>query len=126
MERELSTPKDSQTQEPLQVHFDRIPERLREYPHFVVWQYELVVEELKKPPFDPKTGTRASVRRPDTWGSFQQAQTAYMTGKFAGIGIVLTSDMGIIGIDIDHLFLIMQKYPSKNDNRNTDHSPKKC
>lgn len=102
MERDHLTPKDALPPEPLPVNFANIPERLRVYPHFVVWQYERIDDELKKPPIDPKTGKRASIRRPDTWGSFQEAQKAYETGQFAGIGIVLTADMGIVGIDIDH------------------------
>ena len=32
----------------------------------------------------------------------QDAQAAYATGQFAGVGIVLTADMGIVGIDLDH------------------------
>ncbi len=102
MERDRQTPKDIVFPEPLPVHFAGIPERLRGYPHFVVWQYERVDDDLKKPPFNPKTGRRASVTRPETWGSFTQAQSAYATGTFAGVGIVLTADMGIVGIDIDH------------------------
>src|SRR5258707_12854968 len=102
MERDHPTPKDTLTPEPLPVNFDSIPERLRQYPHFVVWRYEHVEDELKKPPYDPKSGKRASVRKPDTWGSFQEAQRAYETKQFAGVGIVLTADMGIVGIDIDH------------------------
>src|SRR5438067_1936638 len=75
--------------EPLAVHFEHIPERLRAYDHFVVWQYEQVEDERKKPPFDPKTGKRASVGRSETWGSFDEARNAYATGMFAGVGIVL-------------------------------------
>src|SRR5258708_17445179 len=102
MERDRPTPKDAAIPEPLPVHFDNIPERLRSYPHFVVWQYAVIDSEIKKPPVDPKTGKRASVANPHTWGSFAHAQAAYETGAYAGIGIVLTPDMGIVGIDIDH------------------------
>lgn len=105
MEREHLTPKDTLIPEPLPVNFAGIPERLRGYPHFVVWQYELVEDEVKKPPYDPKTGKRASVQKPETWGSFQDAQAAFETGQFAGIGIVLTSDLELVGIDIDHCII---------------------
>jgi hypothetical protein len=84
MERDHQTTENAMIPEPLPVNFDNIPERLRPYSHFVVWQYEQIEDELKKPPFDPKTGKRASVRRPDTWGSFHDAQAAYETGQFAG------------------------------------------
>lgn len=108
MERDHPTPENAVIPEPLPVDIDNIPERLRRYDHFVLWQYAIVDDELKKPPFDPKTGRRASVRRPDTWGSFADAQNAYATGHFAGIGIVLTADMGIVGIDIDHCIVAGQ------------------
>ncbi len=87
---------------PLEVHFAGIPERLQAYNRWVVWRYRVIDDEIKKPPFDPKTGRRASVTRPETWGSFTQAQRAYATNRYAGVGIVLTSEMGIVGIDIDH------------------------
>lgn len=85
---------------PVEVNFAGIPEVLQHTPQWVVWQYQHVEDEIKKPPFTPTTGKRASVTRPDTWGSFTDAQRAYATGKFAGVGFVLTS--GIVGIDIDH------------------------
>ena len=102
MERDHPTPKDVVLPEPLQVNFDSIPERLQEYNQWVVWQYAIIDTEIKKPPFSPTTGKRASVTRPETWGSFDEAQAAYETGQFAGVGIVLTGNIGIVGIDIDH------------------------
>jgi len=105
MERDKPTPQEEALPTPLEVNFASIPEQLRFYPHFVVWNYATIDEEIKKPPLDPKTGKRASVRKPDTWGSFDDAQAAYETGQFAGIGIVLTSGMGIVGTDIDHCII---------------------
>ena len=102
MERPEYRSEDAAFPEPLAVNFDSIPERLRAYDHFVVWKYERVDGDLKKPPFDPKTGKRASVSQCDTWGSFADARKAYETGTFAGVGIVLFQQMGIVGIDIDH------------------------
>jgi putative DNA primase/helicase len=102
MERDHQTPKDALIPEPLPVNFASILERLQGYPHFVVWKYAIIDDEIKKPPVDPKTGKRASVANPATWGSFEQVKAAYEAGKYAGIGIVLTSDMGMVGIDIDH------------------------
>jgi putative DNA primase/helicase len=102
MERDRHTPKDAVIPEPLPVNFASIPERLRPFDQWVVWQYAVIDSEIKKPPVDPKTGKRASVANPHTWGSFAEAQQAYASGKFAGVGIVLTPDMGIVGMDIDH------------------------
>jgi primase-polymerase (primpol)-like protein len=106
LEHEQPPAQETGIPELLPVNFEQIPERLRRFPHFVVWQYELADDEIKKPPFDPKTGRRASVTKPDTWGSFADARAAYDTGQFSGIGIVLTSDIGIVGIDIDHCIIV--------------------
>ena len=84
----------------LEVNFAAIPEVLSARSQWVVWTYRIQEGEIKKPPFTPKTGKLASVTRPDTWGSFEGAKAAYETGKFAGVGFVLTR--GIVGIDIDH------------------------
>ncbi len=85
---------------PLEVNFARIPEVLKARHQWVVWTYQMQEGEIKKPPFNPRTGKLASVTRPDTWGSISDAQKAYETGKYAGVGFVLTT--GIVGIDIDH------------------------
>ncbi|WP_143705502.1 hypothetical protein [Pollutimonas subterranea] len=42
----------------------------------------------------------ASVNDPHTWGSFENAKTAYREGERAGIGFVLNGD-GLVGIDLD-------------------------
>jgi putative DNA primase/helicase len=102
MERQRHTPEYQSYPEPLEVNFAAIPERLRTLDQWVVWNYALVDGDIKKPPFSPITGTLASVRNPATWGNFAQAHTAYETGEFAGVGIVVTADMGIVGVDIDH------------------------
>jgi primase-polymerase (primpol)-like protein len=102
MERPRYIPKEAAIPEPLAVDFDNIPKRLRDIDQFVVWKYAIVDGEIKKPPCSPKTGKFASVRNPASWGSFHDAQQAYKTGTFAGIGMVLTSDRGIVAIDIDH------------------------
>lgn len=92
---------------PLEVNFSAIPEVLKSRSQWVGWTYKLIDGEIKKPPIDLHTGRAASVTRPETWGSFTDAQRAYETqsiaGKpiiLAGVGFVLTH--GIVGIDIDH------------------------
>jgi putative DNA primase/helicase len=88
--------------QPLEVNFAALPQQLQTQPHWVVWNYRLIDGEYKKPPCDPRTGRLASVRDATTWGSFQEAHTAYSSGAFSGIGFVLSKDIGIVGIDIDH------------------------
>src|SRR6266700_3141567 len=94
---------------PLEVNFAAIPEVLSSRPQWVVWTYRMQEGEIKKPPFNPKTGKLASVTRPDTWGSLSDAQKAYETGKYAGVGFVLTQ--GIVGIDLDHCSLKVNPQP---------------
>lgn len=91
------------TREALKVDFDNIPDELKGDNQFVDWIYEEVEGDLKKPPFDPKTGKRASVRIPDTWGTFEQARGAYETKLYAGIGYMLTG--GLVAFDLDHCFI---------------------
>ena len=100
MDRGIEVPK---IPEALPVNFDGIPPELQRYP-CVCWKYEIVDDYVKKPPFDPKNGKRASVADPSTWGSLDVAREAYLTGKwgkFNGIGIVLFENCGLVGIDID-------------------------
>src|SRR5437879_2391688 len=85
---------------PLVVNFAQIPQMLKEQPAWVVWQYQQVEEDIKKPPFSPITGKLASVSDPTSWSSFANAKRAYEDGQYAGIGFMLTA--GIVGIDIDH------------------------
>jgi putative DNA primase/helicase len=97
------SPVETATENALKVNFDSIPEALQTKSQFVVWKYELDGEDLKKPPFSPKTGKRASVRNSATWGSMEDARNTYETGNYAGVGYVLTG--GIVGIDIDHCII---------------------
>ncbi len=102
MEQEQRGLENRNIHEPLPVNFERIPARIRGMRQFVVWRFVQVEDELKKPPFDPKTGRIASVAKESTWGSLAQARRAYDTGDYKGIGIVLTQTLGVVGIDIDH------------------------
>ena len=54
MERDKPTPENAAIPEPLEVNFDQIPERLRFYPHFVVWNYAIVERRLKNRPLTQK------------------------------------------------------------------------
>ncbi len=92
-----------QIPEALAVNFDKIPPELQLYPA-VVWKYQIIDGDVKKPPYNPRTGRRASVADPSTWGSFHDAREAYLTGKWGkmdGIGIMLVEGGGLVAIDID-------------------------
>jgi primase-polymerase (primpol)-like protein len=71
-----------------------MPKELKKINRWVVWAGE-------KLPYQPKAkNMMANVNDEKTWGTYEEAFTAYKTGKFNGIGFVLTGD-GIAGVDID-------------------------
>lgn len=75
--------------------FEAMPGELRALPRWVTHQ--------AKCPYDPAAIRRkASVADPASWGSFQQAEAAYIEGGRDGVGFVLDGD-GVVGIDLDHV-----------------------
>lgn len=85
------------------AQFDTIPIELRKLPKWVAWRAEgQPGEKPAKVPYAPdRPNTRASTADPQTWGSFEQAEAAYLEGERTGVGIVLDGD-GLVGVDIDH------------------------
>jgi primase-polymerase (primpol)-like protein len=69
---------------------------------WVCWRYELIGRQHKKPPFHPRTGHKTDVTRPDRWGTYREALTAYKAGKYDGIGFVFLPSDPYTGIDLDH------------------------
>ena len=86
----------------LPVQFDNIPQTLRDIPQWVCWKYEERGGKWTKPPYQPG-GSYAKSTDPQTWSTFEAVQAAYEKGGFDGVGIVLTANMGIVGIDLDHM-----------------------
>lgn len=85
-------------------NFRAIPQALKDIPRWVTWRAEAASadEKPRKIPYDPKLPqTRASSTDPDSWGTYEQAETAYHDGDRTGIGFVLNND-GIVGVDIDN------------------------
>ena len=78
-----------------------ILKRLAGYPNFVMWRYSLIDGQRKKPPFNPNTNLPASPNHSDTWGTLETALTTLATGKYQGIGFML-SHSPFSGIDLDH------------------------
>ncbi len=71
------------------------------YPNFVIWRYSLIDGKRKKPPFDPNTHQSASPTDRSTWGTLESALSAIATGRYQGIGFML-SRSPFSGIDLDH------------------------
>lgn len=74
-----------------------VPDQLKNFTRWVCWQYN----SGKKIPFNPSTNTPASVTKPSTWVTFEEAIKGIETGKYDGIGFVICKDDPFIGIDID-------------------------
>jgi putative DNA primase/helicase len=71
------------------------------YPNFVVWHYKEENGQRKKPPVNPMTHRPASPADRTTWGTLASALSAVATGKYQGIGFML-SHSPFAGIDLDH------------------------
>lgn len=85
----------------LKVNFENIPNWMQSL-KFGVWTAELRQNgKVNKAPRHPNGGWGLSVNRPEQWANFAQVKKAYSSGKFDGIGVLLTKGSGIVGIDID-------------------------
>lgn len=79
-----------------------IPEVLKAIARWVVWRFEYR-KGWTKPPLRSDGRGYASVADHKTWSTFDAAWAAYKTGRFDGIGFVLTDDDDIVGVDLDHV-----------------------
>lgn len=77
--------------------FEAMPAELRQLPRWVTWKRS---GGRKVPCRATAINSPASSTNPDTWASFDQAQTAYEEGGYAGVGFVLNGD-GLVGVDLD-------------------------
>ena len=87
--------------------FDSIPQEMRQYRQWVVWQ---LVQKDGKPkpdkiPITPNTGAWASVSDSSTWGTFEAALEAYVQGggRYGGIGFIFTRGDPFAFIDLDNV-----------------------
>jgi hypothetical protein len=87
----------------LQPQFEKMPLELKEIAHWVVWRAEGGGGTKPiKVPYDPTLpNSRAKSNDSQTWGTYEQAETAFMEGGYTGVGFVLNGDR-VVGIDIDH------------------------
>src|SRR5437667_10440871 len=63
---------------------------LTAYPQFVVWKYTVEQGKLKKRPFNPRTNLPARTNDPTTWGGLDHSLKALSSGRYNGIGFVLS------------------------------------
>ncbi len=81
------------------IRIESIPLELRDQRSWVTWRLEHQGGRTMKPPFDPRTGHRASCSDPSTWGSFGETLAAYQGGGYDGIGFELSPPF--VGVDLD-------------------------
>ena len=79
----------------------KLIEELSRFNHWVVYKKEKNREKITKIPYQPN-GYKAKPTDPQTWTTYNNAKSAVETGKFDGIGYVLTAEQGYICIDLDH------------------------
>ncbi|NHZ38661.1 DUF3987 domain-containing protein [Massilia aquatica] len=91
---------------------NNIPEALRVLPRWMTWRAEQRDgTKSTKVPYNPTLhNSRGSSTDPDTWGTLDQAVTAYEEGDYTGIGFALNDD-GLVGVDIDHCVLDGEIHP---------------
>lgn len=80
------------------MNYDNIPQRIKDTGQFCTWKYEQRKGRMTKVPYNPLTGQKASVDRPETFVDFKTAVNA--ANAHSGIGIRVTGQ--IIAIDLDH------------------------
>lgn len=84
-------------------NFPNIPDQLKALP-FAVWKGEPRKGQpgkFNKAPCNPFTGRKIGTNQPELWGTYEEAKSAYEAGGWDGVGILLSSGCGIVGVDID-------------------------
>ena len=80
------------------MNYDNIPQQIKDTGQFCTWKYEKRKNRMTKVPYNPVTGHKASVDKPETFVDF--TTTVNAVGAYSGIGIRVTCR--IIAIDLDH------------------------
>jgi putative DNA primase/helicase len=90
--------------QPLPVTPEHIPAELKALPQWVIWRYFWLADrhQWDKPPLNARTGNAASSTNPKTWGTFDDAMGAYVTGLVDGIGFVIRKENELPGVGLDH------------------------
>lgn len=86
----------------LEPDFHNIPSSLKRLP-WGVWKAEPREGQsgkYNKAPRNPLSGIKIGADKPEKFGTFDEAKSAYEKGKYSGVGVLLIGS-GIVGIDID-------------------------
>ena len=95
----------------LPVLLNNIPGELKKVPRWVLWSLVWVGDSDKgrwsKMPLQV-SGKTASSTNPATWTDYLTAEDAYKSGKFSGIGFILSKDDDLVGVDLDDVYDVNQ------------------
>jgi primase-polymerase (primpol)-like protein len=91
----------------LTVNADGIPAELQRKKRWVVWRFKPRVGadgavRWVKVPANALTGRAADVTDPRDWFRLDEALATYQRGGWDGIGIVMSGDDHLVGLDLDH------------------------
>ena len=95
--------------DPAQTEGDNVPthaeslEPLMAIPNWVAWKREDRNGKVTKVPVNPRTGAYASVTKPATWGTYEDAKRRASSKGLAGVGFVLVEADGYVCVDLDHV-----------------------
>ncbi len=82
--------------------FENIPEELRHRRQWLVWKYEKRGDNMAKIPYIAGGVGKALTTDMMTWRPFDEAVAALRTGRYDGLGFVLSSGDPYAGIDLDN------------------------
>lgn len=83
-----------------EIDYRSIPPELRSRPQWVLWGVDQHNPKAPRQPRFPQRG--AAANDPATWGTFEDAQAAYLVGDAPGIGYEITPADGLVFLDFDH------------------------
>lgn len=96
------------------MNFDNIPAELKQLRQWLVWRpRDLGSRKNVKVPYQTRNVWHlASVNKPETWSTFEEAANAVKSNPGLGLGFVFTTNDPYVGVDIDD--------EAKVDPRNVD------
>jgi len=84
----------------MEYNFNNIPSELKTLKNWVLWKYEEKPDGTYTKPLYQINGRKASKTDPNTWTTFNKAESIFKQGKYNGIGFNLTNTP-YVGIDLD-------------------------
>ncbi len=94
---------------------DNIPDELKTRCRWAVWTAEPKAGspgKFAKAPRSPVSGFRVGADKPENFGTFGEAAAALETGRYSGLGVVLSTDTGVVGVDIDNYRDLFESRPA--------------